>query len=74
MGSMVFNEIVWEKTRTLSERLPDILGLAISFGKYLIPSEKMHGICCKMEEEIVSEIEYDDIRKNFLFVKNVKTI
>ena len=69
MGSMVFNEIAWDHPRTISERLPDILGLAISFANYLIPSEKIHRICCKMDEEVVSEIEYEDMRKNFLFVK-----
>ena len=66
---MIFNEILWQNTRELSERMPDILGLAISFGNYVIPSDKIHKFFWRSDSDIVSEIEYDNMRKNFLFVK-----
>lgn len=65
---MIFNEMLWDHTRTISERMPDILGMAISFANYLIPSEKIHRFFWRFDEDIVSEIEYDNIRKNFIFV------
>lgn len=65
---MIFNEIIWDHTRLLSERLPDILGLAIGFANYCVPSEKIHRLFYKFDEEVVSEIEYDNMRINFLFV------
>lgn len=68
---MIFNEIIWDHTRSIYERLPDILCLAISFANFLIPTEKIHHFFCKFQPDIVSEIQYDNIRKNFIFVNNI---
>jgi len=66
---MIFNEILWDSPRTISERLPDILGLVLSFTNYIIPTEKIQKFFFKTSQEVVSEIEYDNMRKNFIFVK-----
>lgn len=65
---MIFNEILWDEPRKISERLPDILGLAIGFANYISPNEKIQKIFWKTNQEVVSEIEYDNMRKNFIFV------
>lgn len=68
-GNIIFNEMIWPG-RDISQKIPDIICLIMAGLPFLLPSKYINGFICPMPEDVYTELGYDSVKNEFLFVKS----